>query len=244
MSSFVFGKSIPLEWSPAVNGKPVAAYSLESARLYSSMPSQAQIEDSESGHIEEVSTWTALADSHTYRITFAAVTDASPHSLDPYETYYVVINFKFASGGETKFDRETLYIFRPDSVISKIAVDADRIKERERKVGDIRSDTEIEKHIDAAKRRIFRYLKGMGIEQRNVFNLQELEDATEEAALASICVDLSGEGNQFWFQKANYYDKRFDEIMKCTKPNVDTSGSDTPDLAESETTAGIAYLIR
>lgn len=244
MSSFVFGKGIALEWAPTINGKPVAAHSLVSARLYSDKPTTGQIENTESGHIEEVLSWTALSDSHGYRIDFAAVTDNDPHSLDPYETYFVIINFLFAAAGEEKFDKEVLYIFRPDSVISKISVNAERIAEREKKIGEIRSDTEIEKHIEAAKRRVWRHLKGLGIEQRTVFNLEELNDAVEEATLASLCIDLSGEGNQFWFRKAEYYDKRFDEIMKATKPNVDASGGDEPDLDTSETNAGVVYLIR
>lgn len=243
MANFPFGKAFAIDWSPAVDGTPVAAYELVTARLYAAAPTTDQIEATDDGHIESVTTWAALSEPHTYRIKFAAVEDPEPHGAEPFEKYYVVVRFRFESGGEVKFDQEVVYLWRPDSTVSRIQVSPEQLTGREHKLKALRSTEQLTRFIESAKRKVIRHYRGLGYDQRRMFNLTELNDATEECALWLACLDIAGDGNRMWFEKANIYRAELDRVLSQSSPGYDTLATDAPEPHEKIPTGGV-YLVR
>lgn len=241
----VFGKSITYSFTPLIDGNAVDAYSLTSARIYSTVPTNAQKEDhaaTEGGFIgSAVTSWVSNGNSE-YLITFPAITDSSPHDADSYETYYVVVSFKFESGGSNVFASESIHLYRPDAWTSRITTSFLDVIALETKIDKLKSEVEITRFINLAKERIFRRLKRLGGEKRKLFNLEELNDATLYLAASMICADLASEDAQFWMTKSDRHNEAFEEIFSASTPGLNVN--EELDPGETTISSGPAWVQR
>lgn len=225
----VFGRAVTIEFQPMVDGSPVMPYELISARIYSDEPTEAQIDNTASGEIEEVTTWTA--ESGYRAITFAALTDAEPHSATFYEEYFVVVNYRFESGGPAVFDVETLFVYRPDAAVSRVSVSVADVLRHQYKLQDILPSHEsmIADSIAEALKDIERELVGRGLEKRKIFNREELNDAVKYKALELACLNAGSFGDgDFWFTLAGQYKAKSEKALGLTKISYDVAGDDKP----------------
>lgn len=223
----VFGKSIKFSFSPVVDGELVAVNSLVSARIYSDAPTQAQKENSASGHIQEVTSWNSEGEGE-YVITFAALTDSDAHNKTPYETYYIVTNFRFESGGAVKFAEEVLHVWRPDSITSRVSVTVQDLMELEPRIDKLATLSQISAVIRHAIKRVFFDLQGMGYEKARLFDLQDLNTSVKFAALSDIALSLSAAPNDIWFIKSERYNEMYERVLSNTPINYDIDGAGTP----------------
>lgn len=223
----VFGKSIYHRERFLIGDEVIFPPSdqLVSARIYTSNPSQTQI-DAHTGHISgsEITAWSRIGDE--MQIEFPALTDANPSSTNEYEIYYVVINFKYEAGGEEKFIVRPVLIWRPGSMSSSIRVRAGDVWAKEGKIKDLRGpDPEwTNGKITDAVNIVMNKLRSQGLEKKRLFDLEHLQIATCYLATALCCIDLAGEGNQFWIKKYEVYKALFDSFFTETKVGYDADG--------------------
>lgn len=243
----VFGKSIAYSFSPLIDGVPVSANSIVSARLYASEPTNAQKEDSTAvagGFLgSAVTTWASQGKGE-YTITFPALTDSAPHSSDSYEDYYVVVSFKFESTGPTVFVSEKIFVYRPDAWTSRITTTFLDVIALESKIEAFKTEAEINRSIELSKDRIFRRLKRLGAERRKMFNLEELNQAVLYLAASLICGDLASEDAQFWMTKADRHFAAYEEIFPASAPGYDDTDDQSASPDATISTGGPAYVSR
>lgn len=241
--SHVFGKSIDFRFFPIAKDEAISAYSLSSARIYSSYPSEGQISNTLTGHIEEVTTWTNIAENE-FEISFAALDDSSPYNNEDYESYYVVINYRLESGGDIVHDVETIHVYRPDSFTDSITTIPEDVYKLERRIKEIiDNDIEEQDYIETAKEEIKSKLQAKGYSLRKIFNWQKLNLACARLACALTCNSLASEGSQFWAQKAGFWQSSFEQMFNAAVVGYDLEGSDTP-LATDEIRGGGVCLVR
>jgi len=238
----VFGKSIEYYFTPQADGEPIEVNSLVASRIYTDQPTQAQIEDTASGHVEEVTAWTSEGKG-TYKITFAALTDSDEHSSTAYETYYIVVNFKYQSGGATKFSVEPIFVYRPDAFTSNVTTSWHEVVALEAKIEDLMTQTEINRLLATAERRIYRKIRAQGGEKRKLFNFEELNDAVLYLTTAYCCRNLAGEGNQFWMEKYRDYLAEAEAVFAATEPGYDAD-DDGAEVGETLGASGMVYVFR
>lgn len=239
----LFGKTLSFIFRPAADDEDVSAYSLSAARIYSDYPTEAQVEDSAAGHIQEVTTWTPTGIGE-YTIDFAALTDDDPHSSADSEKYYVAVNYKLESGGADIFDVETIFVYRPDSATSKISTSYEDVIKLESRVEDVAPSTQwVEDKVSLAVEEIIARLEARGYKKRRIFNWQKLDAATARLACSLACDDLAAEGSQFWAAKADKWMKSFERMFDSALVGYDIDGDDNPE-AEETVSSGAVFLIR
>lgn len=243
MSKHVFGKPISLDFYPQIDDEDTGAAELVSARLYSEKPTEGQFENTDPGEIEEVTSWTAIGE-NAYRIAFAALSDATPTSGEDYETYYAVISFKYVSSGATVHDLEQLWVYRPDSLTSRIEVSVADVYALESRIEDLAPTMQwVEEKISEAIEDIISKLEVRGYKKRHIFNFQKLNLSAARLACSYACFDFASEGNQFWATKAERWETRSDKMFDTALIGVDLSGSDTPS-AETKRFGGAVFVAR
>ena len=244
--SHVFGRSISFSWTPHANGVPVPISGIVSARIYSDQPSESQIADSATlaGALERVTTARDEGDFEKV-ITFSALTDPTPHDGADYKTFYVVVNFRYESGGSIVFDQETLFVYRPDSYNSKISVTADDVLGLEPDVVRAgRTRIEIERMIRRAKEDVLTRIEAIGErERKRLFNLERLNSAVTYRAASLVCMSLYSQNAPHWLNKYTDRKQSYEQFFSIAKPGYDTAGTDSPspDGHVKQTTA---YIIR
>lgn len=241
----VFGRDIEFLFTPIVNGEPVKVHSLVSARIYSSPPSQTAIEDSPSdtSEIEEIATWNSEGD-HAKKITFSALADSTPHSSNNYEKFYIVVNFLFQSGGDTKFATETIHVFRPDAWQSRITTNFADVYAIEQTLQQFQNPAEVEMRIPGARESTILALEAKGLERRRLFNLERLNRAVAYRVLADYYLDQLSEGTPG-------AEKKFDLYLSMWQARVDNAGAgydvdddDDPDANETVQAGSYVTFIR
>lgn len=240
----VFGKTLTFKFIPQAYDEDVAPYSLTSARIFLNYPTQAQIETpATTGYIEAVTSWTQVSGAE-YSISFAALTDSTPHSDVDYVKYYVVVNFKWQVGGSDVFVVEQILVYRPDALTSKIRLAYTDITAIESKINDLLTPTVIGYKIDLAIEEIDKRLRARGYEKKYTFNREDLNFAAKHLATCYCCADLAGEGNQFWWDKAKYYEDKANMILNQTAVNYDIDQSGLPEPTQYTNSGGAVYLSR
>ncbi len=239
----VFGRSITFNFIPIAYDEDVAPYSLISARIYSSEPTNAQKANTDTGHIEEVVSWTSVSTTEK-KIVFAALTDSNPYdSKFDYEKYYIVVNFKYEASSPTVFTSELIHVYRPDSLTSKIRVLPEDLIKIESKFSEFYQTSELEDKIQVAIDLINKKLLAKGINKRQTFNREDLNTATKFQTLAITCMDLSGESNTDWRFKSSYYEKFCDQLLDTLAVNIDKEFDDKPEANEVNNT-NVIWLAR
>lgn len=239
----VFGKPISLDFYPQVDDEDIGAAELVSARIYSEQPTEAQFENIASGHIEEVPSWLPIADGG-YRIAFAALVDSEPSSSEEYEKYFVVISFKYVTSGATKHDLEQIFVYRPDSLTSRITLTVRDVYSLESRIEELAPTQQwVEDKIREAIEDIISKLEARGYRKRSIFNFQKLNLAAARLACSFCCFDFASEGNQFWATKAERWETRSNTKFDSALIGVDISGDDKPDIEEKRF-GGAVYVMR
>lgn len=227
----VFGRPIEFSWTPHVNGEPVSVFELVSARIYSDLPAEDQIEDSATlaGAIERVTSWRSESNFEKV-IAFSPLTDEDPHSSSDYESYFIVINFRYASGAPIAFDKETLFVYRPDSFSSKITITPNDLLGVEPDLARAgRSPVQLERMIARAKEDVLLRLEAIDERQRRrLFNLHKLNAAVLYRATALACMSLYKSSAPEWLEKFRDSSKSFEQFFAISKPGYDVTGADDP----------------
>lgn len=243
----VFGRAITYRTTLQVDGEDTTAYELVSARLYDEEPTAEQIADAGSastGHIERVLSWTVVNDEGTgpkeYKTTFAAVSDPDPNSTERYETYFVVMNFRFADGGPVMTNVEQIWIYRPDSSSGKIRVKASDVFALDRALENVMDRIDVEALIDAAIEDIVSRLEARGYEKARVFRWEKLNPATRRLALAYCCFALRTDE---WLEKGRMWKEMADLMVDTAKVGFDVGGDDRPS-EENKISSGVVGFRR
>jgi hypothetical protein len=235
----VYGRPLAFRYIPLAGDSEYMADSLVSARLYgpNSYPSTEQIEDAgmaSSGHVgARVTSWDFVNEEGTgaaeYVVVFPALTDATPSGGSEYDFFYVALNYRAESGGDILRDVEQILVYRPDGLTSKIRVTAQDVYAIESRIEDF-ADSVLwtEAKVDAAIEELLSRLEGRGYRKRRLFNLEKLNAAAKRLACAYCCMDLAGEGNQFWMAKATLYRQQADKLFEIAQVGFDSAGNDAP----------------
>lgn len=242
----LFGQPLTVLFRPAADDESVSAYSLSSARIYDEYPSEAQIENTATGHIEEVVSWT-VSGVNEYRVAFAALADDEPHSSNLYEKYFVVFNYRYASGGEVKFDVEQLFVYRPDSQTDVISASFDDVLKIESRLEDVApydASLWLADKIEIAKDEIYAELEARGYKRRLIFENQKLNLSAVRLAASLACSDVAAQGSQFWAEKAKSWKESADRMLEAAMIGIDVSGQDTPESPDQKKFMGAAYVAR
>lgn len=234
----VFGKPIVYKFNPSIKGESISVDSLISARIFSTIPTNDQIQTpATAGFVSEKTTWD---DKGEYKeITFLPLVDSTPFGTDLYEKFYVVVNFKYDASGQTVFVTETIFVHRPDSVASRVSVDPLSIFELETSLKQFYELQDLNKFIEHAVKLTFRKYKGRGYELNRMFNLEELNDAVLYKAVELACWSRFTTDTPHWKEKAVIYQDLFNVIFEATKPGYDITGTDDPSLEETVSTGEV-----
>lgn len=227
----IFGRDISYRLVLLAEEQEYDPYSITSARLYANSPTDAQRADHTAAlggmAATAVTSWTNEGNGERL-ITFAALTDATPHSSDEYTRYFVVVSYLAQAAGPTLISEEAIFVWRPAGITSRIRVEVGDIYEMEEKIQDLKSDSWVIPKIETAKRDIFRKLKSNDYEKRRLFNIDEINDACVRRALFYCCSDLAGDDTQFWMEKAKFYNVEFEEIWKSLTVGYDAEADGDP----------------
>lgn len=232
----VFGKSITHRERFLIGDEvviPLVTAGLVSGRIYTAQPTDSQI-TGHTGHIagSEVTTWTQEGDE--MQIEFPALTDPNPSSATDYEIYYIALNFKYQSGGEEKWIVRPVIVWRPDSMVSKIKVQALDVWAKEDRIRVIRGPetTWTDAKIKDAITIVTAKLTGeKGYNLKNLGDLGRLNTATAYLATALCCLDLASTDAALWMPKYQVYSGLYDTLFKTIPVghDVDGDGVITPD---------------
>jgi hypothetical protein len=242
----VYGKALDYIFTPQIDGERLTPYELVSARIYSTAPTEAQKTDSAAalgGFVgSAVTSWTSLGDDE-YSIAFASLTDATPHSTEPYDNFYVVISFRFDLGGEVKFVDDIIRVYRPDAWASRVSVSYDDIVEMENRVENLKTEQQVDDFIRHSRERVFRKLKRLNIPLGSAYDLSELNDAVKYLTLYHIFREISGAESQFWLTKAQEYKADYEEVFASTPVSVkEETYPESADLVKHS--SGYAAIVR
>lgn len=247
MSRYLFGKTIAFSFTPVDGAGEVAAVdSLVSARLYDYPPSEAQVDNSAGGHLQEILTWTAGASpaDGSKVITFAAVTDTEPHELEEFEEFWVVVNFKYEAAGPAVFAKELIWLYRPNALTSRVTVTSTDIFAQEPKLEDVGiTATAANTFVTEAKKQIFRRFKGLGSPQRKLFNLDELNDAVKYLATALACLSKYCREAPEWKDKFDLHMGQYEAVFAATEPGFNPEPLMDPDPT-MKAKENVAYIVR
>jgi hypothetical protein len=230
----VFGRSLSFSFTPIIDNEPVKVDSLVSARIFSEVPTETQIETpATTGYISAVTSWKSAGE-YEKVITFNALVDADPHSNEEYETYFVVVNFKYDSGGATVHAVEQIDVFRPDGLTSTIGTTFADVYSVDPKFEDHFGVSQVDKFIADSKKDIFRWYKGLGYPKKSLLRLGELNDACRYRAAQKICLSLK------WWESMSEYKAAYIDALKSSQPLAgDTSGDHA-----APTPSGSVFLMR
>ncbi len=240
----LFGRPLTVLFRPQADDEDVSAYSLTSARIYDEYPTDAQIENSATGHLDEAVTWTAEAVG-VYSVAFDALTDSEPHSASEYEKYFVVFNFKYESGGADHFDVETIFVYRPDSHTSEISVTSEDVYKLESRLEDV-APTLLwaEDKIAIASQEVIAILEVRGYKKRRIFNWEKLNLTVARWAARLCCEDLAAQGSQFWATKADRWKESAERMFEAAIIGYDIVGDDNPTSPEETKFSGAVAVLR
>lgn len=231
--SHVFGKSITFRFQPLAKNDAVAVDSLVSARIYADAPTVAQIEDAgggTTGHIQRVTSWTP--DENGKLITFSALTDSDPHSTTAFETFHVVVNFKYESTGPEKWLTEVIHVYRPDALTSRVSVEAPDVYALYPRLETLDSLAVINGHIARATKDVFGRYAGLGNERHRMFDLEKLNDTITYRAAALACM-AHVVADQAWLTPYGNFQAEYENAFKNAMPGYDLDGDDVPDPSEA-----------
>lgn len=235
----LYGKTLSVRYVPAADGEATNAYSLVSARIYgpNGLPTDAQRANTAAGHIEEVTSWELANEEGTgeayYKLSFTALTDATPTSTTRYDKFYVAINYRLVSGGPIVSDTEQLVVYRVDGSTSQIVVSAQDVYDLDDEIErNAPNDLWTEAKIDIARNYVLKILRGRGYEKWRLFRLEELNLATAMFAAYFCANSLGGQGNPVWFEKAKQYRADATDLFDAAVAGYDIDGNDTPDPEE------------
>lgn len=239
-----YGRAIRFFWEPIADDQSVAPYELVSARLYGPNvePTLAQRQNTASGHVNEKTTWTPVGPKQ-FEILFDAQTDSDPGSNKRYDSYYAVVNFRYAAGGPIVFDEEILYVWRPDSLTSAIRIspeDVYKLEPRIRKVS--RTNIDVEELIAAAIEDLFEQIKAKGYRKHRLFNLQDFQPCARRMATSYVCNGLANDNNPKWGEKAEFWADKAETMFNTVSIGYDIDDDDKPDPEEKTFTGAVAVL--
>ena len=248
-NSFVYGQTINYSFTLHNNGESVSlpASGLVSARLYgpTTKPTNAQKDRTASaGYVEEVTSWSGGTQDDEKIIVFSGITDATPHSTNDYDRFYVVTNFYVQEDDQKEiFAEETIHILRADAWSSRITTQASDLTNVQTKLTDFFTTTQINNHIDSGKSEVVRHLENKGMRKDRIYDLEKLNDAVKFASLASACFDLASEEETVWLTKSDKYTAQWKEIADNQLIPLDEGKDDDPDYLESESAAPSVGII-
>lgn len=242
-----YGRAIDFRWRPLADDRNVdVAPTLVGARIYGpdSEPTESQKNRSDlTGQAgNEITSWTET-DVDERSIIFDAVTDASPESTARYNTFFVVVNFKYDAAGPTVYDEEVIFLWRPDSLTSWPRVSAAGVYSLEPRVRYVaESQKWVESQIALAIEELFARLKAEGYAKHRLFNLEDFEPAALRSATAKVCYALEGEGNPHWGEKGTRWEKAFETMYKSVAVGYDLDDDDSPSPEEKRTVGAVAVM--
>ena len=234
----VFGKSWVYSFSARDGDKTVAVASLSGARVYAAAPTDAEKADVGNtlgtSEVTEVTSWGAGINDHEKLITFGVITDASPYSSNRYEVYYVVVNFKYESGGDVAHSCKQIIMYRPDALTSRFGVDVGDVLAVESKLQTIKGDQWVIEKIVLAETLVEKDLIADDMEIRRVV----LEDARQLVIYRAAMIaasDLSSDAGDVWSDKYDRHKTEYGRLMKYAsiRYDFDDSGLATPDERKS-----------
>jgi hypothetical protein len=243
----VFGRTISFRYTPMVDGEDHSAFSLTSARVYSSFPTDAQVENTTTGHLDEATSWTAInvegSGSTEYLIAFDPISDPSPHSTSKFEKYFVALNFVVESGATDIFDVEQLFVWREDGVTSKIRCSTQDVYDIDQTIEDVApSETWTQGKVNKAIDHYTLLLGARGYKRGQTFDMEKISYPTALLAASMCGWDLAKQGNAIWFEKARQWRADADALFDAVKLGYDQDGDDQPEPDESTSTGAVAFV--
>lgn len=225
----VFGKAISYIFTPLANGEPVKVDSLVSARIYSDAPTETQIETTTAGQgeLDHITTW-ASEGNFAYKISFAALTDDDEHSSASYETFHVVVSFKYDATGETKWAKEVIHVYRPDAWQSRISATYVDVYDVDHTFELLQTPGEVEARIKVARETVVLDLEAKGYERSRLFNLEKLNRAVVYCVLADYFLESISDDNRAAEIKYTKYKELYDKRLSTVGVGYDVAGADTP----------------
>lgn len=219
---------------------------LVAARLFTSYPSEAVIEDDADesttyGFIERITSWTSGSADNEKLITYSAITDPDPHNVGN-ETYYEVLNIQLETGGPETYEVRPFTIKRAGSLQSRLYCAASDITDIEYKIGQIRSDTEINTAVGECEERFIFRLRQNQWERHRVLE-GDYNRAFRLFCTAQICRSLSDDPRDIWSMKYKDYMDEYQEAFSNDPIHEDTDGDGNFTDAEIQT-SGIVYFDR
>lgn len=233
---------------PQAAGNEYEAYSLTSARLYADYPTDGQRNNVDAGHLDEALTWALVnyegSGSAEYLLAFDPIVDDDPNSSTEYEKYFVALNYKNSATGADVQDVEQIFVWRPRGATSKIRVSARDVYDLDDEIQHLApNQLWTEGKINAAIQELVARLKGRRYVKERLFNWEELNPAAVRLAAAYCYYALTGEGNQFLFEKARMWEEKANALFEIAQLGYDSDGDGTPDAKEVVQTGGaVAYL--
>lgn len=247
MSDVAFAKAFTFSFTPMAGDEPINASDFVSARIYRNKPSTNELLDHTNTlatalqYVAAAAGWVVEGDFEK-QISFSAISDPDPTSTVDYEIYYVVVSFKYDTGGTTVATEIPITVWRPNGISSRLNVSPNDIYALEHKIGQIKEVNWVFPKIQKATRRVVRRFQGMGFKRAHMRE-EDLRDAVLYLATAYCCRDLSGDGNQFWGQKAADYLKEYEEILGQESIGYDADKDGVLEPRE-QSSVGAVYLVR
>lgn len=245
-NKFYFGSAIAFSFT-AGEGEQ-APDSIVSARLYADVPTQAQIDDEADAlgdAVERVTSWSSGTSTNEKVISFAAVDDPDPSDSDDIETYYVVVNFKWDSGGSTVVTRPAGILLRRTTVLtSRFGVVAADVYAVEAKIEALKGDSWTTTKITLAEKEVIADLQDR-IEGFELHRLA-LSDASELVrfkATELACNDISAETGDRWDTNAKEHAEKYEKRFRTLKARYDYDADGVQEETET-TTFGVASFGR
>lgn len=242
-TEYTFGSDLVFHDQFLVNERTKVPSEITFAGIYSSSPTDAQIA-AESGAIETLQS--SEERDLGYELTFDPIDDPDVYSSNDYEIYYKLVKFRWKATEQVQHVVNAFLLWRPDSIFSRIVVTAPEIYAMESKMVALKgaNSTWAEGHIKNATDVVKNALKAKGYNRRRQFALGDMNLATKFFAAALCCLDLAGEGNQFWMQKHDKYAAMYQQIWNNSSIGYDVDDDGVPEPNERTAEGGSNWLLR
>lgn len=229
----IFGKSFTTSFTVHdSDGGTIAIDSIVSGRIYTTVPTEAQKEDSDESEADFAVVMSSSQQGQTneYLLTYPALTDTDEHASSK-ETYYEVISFKFESGGAVKFVSRPITVIRPNSMFSRIATSSSDMDNLNAKISALKGSSWVTNKITLAVDHLLNVFEGRGY-FAHLIDQKDLDDATLYWAACLACLELSSEDGDVWLARHAQYLEVYNSILNKYAVGIDANADGNIDTTE------------
>lgn len=237
---YPFGQDLTYSFYPLIEDAPATiATALQSQTptiyVFSSAPSRSQAAAGTGAVGSAITSWTWMADRNCWDFTIPAVNDPDPSSSQDTATYYVGVNFKLKTGGQTQTAIRALELVRVRGHNLSVTVSPNDLRDYYPEIDAyVTSPAQLLAYIDRATEDVRIKLRTVGIDWRRITRADRLNTAVTLRALQLSMFAQVQQGNDKFVFKYNELKEWFESHLESLRLEYDSNDDGVADVETTQ----------